>query len=205
MSPAVPVPVIAGVVMRVRSSPKAPVSLAGVRVNAIGAAEAVVSMVTTSGADDTETLPAGSVSLAVSVCAPSARVVVVTDQVPPVPTTALPTAVGPSYRVTVSPAVAVPVIAGVVMRVRSSPKAPVSLAGVRVNAIGAAEAVVSMVTTSGADDTETLPAGSVSVAVSVCGPSARVAVLTDQVPPVPTTALPTAVVPRHTGSRYRPR
>ena len=36
MSPAVPVPVITGVVMLVRSSPMAPVSLAGARVNASG-------------------------------------------------------------------------------------------------------------------------------------------------------------------------
>ena len=49
----------------------------------------------------------GSVCFAVNVCFPSERVIV-SDQPPPLPTSAVPSAVVPSYSVTVSPATPVP-------------------------------------------------------------------------------------------------
>ena len=65
MSPAAPVPVIAGVVALVMSSPLAPLSLAGARVSPVGTG-AVVSMVSARAAEGPETLPAASVSVAVT-------------------------------------------------------------------------------------------------------------------------------------------
>ena len=92
-------------------------------------------MVTTSGADATETLPAASVSVAVRLCGPSASALVVTDQLPPCRRWRNPpgAAVKQGHGI---PAVAVPVITGVVTLVRSSPMVPVSLAEARVSAIG---------------------------------------------------------------------
>ena len=92
-------------------------------------------MVTTSGAEAAETLPAASVSVAVRLCGPLASALVVTAQLPPLTVADHGCAV---KRVTTSPAVPVPVITGVVTLVRSSPTVPVSLAGARVSASGAA-------------------------------------------------------------------
>ena len=92
-----------------------------------------------------------------------------------------------------SPSAPVPVITGVVTLVRSSPTAPVSLAGVQGQRRRCAGAVVSMVTTNGADGTEMLPAASVSVAVRLCGPLVSALVVTDQLPPL--TGAAHAVVP----------
>ena len=62
----------------------APVSDAAVRSGADGTAGGVVSMVTGKAADATLMLPATSVALAVMLCTPSARVVAVMLQFPPV-------------------------------------------------------------------------------------------------------------------------
>ncbi len=72
------VPVKVGVVSRVRLSElEEPVSLAGSRSGMLGAAGAVVSMVTASTVEAAEVLPAASVAVAVMLLTPSASAVVV--------------------------------------------------------------------------------------------------------------------------------
>ena len=140
--PASPVPVITGVVTLVRSSlvvpvvPVPDVSLATDR-SSVGVA-VVMSTVTDSAVEAPLTLPAASVEVAVSECTPSARVVVVIDQVPVPPATPLiavfeavtvpRTVVTPLIvpeSVTVLPASEVPVTTGVWTFVRSSDVVPV--------------------------------------------------------------------------------
>jgi hypothetical protein len=96
VSPAVPSPVMTGVVTLVMSSPGVPLSLPGAKASAVGAADAVVSMVRSSALDATETFPAASVLVAVSTLLPAASVAVVIDQVPVPLTSPVPTSVAPS-------------------------------------------------------------------------------------------------------------
>src|SRR5919108_490970 len=91
---------------------------------------------------------------------------------------AVPTLVAPANRSTVLPASAVPVNVGVVTLVRLSVlEVPLSLAAARSGADGAAGAAVSTVTLRAVEAAETLPAASVAVAVTLCGPAARAAVV----------------------------
>lgn len=118
-----------------------PVSDAVARSRFVGAAGAVVSMVTDNAADAALTLPAVSVALAVMLRVPAARAeVVVMDHCPAV-ATPVPTAVVPSYSVTVAPASAVPVKVGLVTSVMLSVvDTPLSEAASRSGAEGAAGA-----------------------------------------------------------------
>jgi hypothetical protein len=108
---------------------------------------AVVSIVTASGDDAADTLPAASTAFAVNVWLPSASVPAVIDQVPPV-AVAVPSTVVPfvSYKVTVLPLSAVPVMTGVAFAVMSSVfDEPLSLALPRSGVDGAFGAVWSSV------------------------------------------------------------
>ena len=128
-------------------------------------------MWTVSPADALLTLPAASVALAVRVCAPGNRALLVMDQLPLPSAVAVPSNVEPSvsYRLTVLPASAVPVKVGVVLLVMSSLlDTPVSLAAARSGAEGAAGARVSKVSVGVA------PAPPLFPAVSVYSPAATV-------------------------------
>ena len=105
-------------------------------------------MWTVSPADALLTLPAASVALAVRVCAPGNRALLVMDQLPLPLAVAVPSNVEPSvsYSLTVLPASAVPVKVGVVSLVMLSVlDTPLSLAETKSGALGAAGAVLSMV------------------------------------------------------------
>ena len=173
-----------------------PLSDAAIRSGRLGAAGAVVSMVTTSAGDAILALPATSVCFAVTVCAPVASVALLIDQLPerstvPVPSTVVPLV---SNRVTTAPTSPVPVKVGVVTLVRLSVlDVPLSDAVVRSGAPGAA-AMVSMVTTSGAEAALVMPP-IVCLAVIVCVPSASVELGMDQLPEASAAAEPSAVVP----------
>ena len=138
-------------------------------------------------------LPAVSVAVAVSACAPSARVLLAIDQFPDPSAVAVPTAPSISEVNTISlPASAVPEIVGVVLLVRSSSSAlPVSLAASRSGVPGAAGAVVSMVTASAAEATLMLSIESVAVAVRSCVPSASALAVMVQFPDPSAVAVPT--------------
>ena len=194
-SPLTPVPVMTGVVTLVRLSPCSPLSLPDCSAGTDVSAGVVLSMVSSSGPAAAETLPAMSVCVVVSVCSPAASAAVpLTDQLPLTATSAVPMAMPPSSRVTVSPATPVPVIDGLVLLVMSSSSTPLSLAGASVGADVGAGAVSSIMSTSDPDAADTLPATSVSVPVRVCGPAARGLVVIDHTPSA-TVALPTAVLP----------
>ena len=195
VSPAIPVPVMTGLVSLVMSSPCTPVSLAAESAGVAGAAGAAVSMASASAGEAGELLPAGSVCTVVRLCMPAASGLVLTDHVPSAATIAEPITVVPSSRVTVSPAVPVPVMTGVVTLVMPSPLVPLSLAVARTGADEAAGVAVSMVRPRAADGAEALPAASVCTAVMLRAPDARVAVAIDHVPVVPTIPLPMVVVP----------
>ena len=91
------VPETIGVLTRVRRSlPDAPLSDAEASASIAGLAGAAVSMVSTSAAEAALALPAGSVALAVNVCAPSVNVAQVNDQRPEASALALPSSVPPS-------------------------------------------------------------------------------------------------------------
>ena len=168
VSPALPVPVTIGVVTLVMPSLfEKPLSLPALKVSVGAGVE--VTMLRVSRAEAGETLPARSVSVAVSVFRPAASGLVVTDQMPPL-TMALPTLVLPSRSVTTSPLMPVPVMTGVVTLVTLSPWTPVSLSDDRVRARGAGGIVVSMVSVWVAALGAGLPAGSVALTETVLVP-----------------------------------
>ena len=174
-----------------------PVSEAVVKSGMLGAAGAVVSIVTASPVDATLTLPARSVCFAVSVWAPLARIELVIVQLPDPSAVAVPSTVVPlvSYKATVAPASDVPVRVGVVILVRLSVvDDPLSDATIRSGALGAAT-MVSMVTTNPAEATLALPAVSDCFAVRVCAPSASAVLTIDQFPETSAVAVPNTVVP----------
>ena len=171
-----------------------PLSVAAVRSGVAGATGAAVSMVTLKAADATDVFPARSVCVAVILCTPSLRVLVVTDVLPPL-ATALPTTVAPSKRVTVKPEVAATVNVGVVLLVRLSVvELPLSLVAVKSGAPGAAGAVVSMVTLRAAD-VVLLPAASVALALMLCVPSLSVLLVMLQLPLPSAVVVPSTVLP----------
>src|SRR5947208_2604262 len=101
-----------GVVSDVESSVfEAPLSLAAVMSGVLGAPGAAVSIVTARLPEAT-LVPLTVVAVAVRVWAPLANVELVIDQAPPGLATPVPTAVAPSYSVTVAPATAVPASVG---------------------------------------------------------------------------------------------
>src|SRR5437870_1678345 len=172
--PASAVPVKVGVVTLVMLSVlELQLSLPTRRSSDLGAAGAVVSMVTLSAAEAAEMLPAASVAVAVMLCVPAARAraVVVSLALVAVRLLAWP----PSLKIlTLLPASAVPVKVGVVTLVMLSVlELQLSLPTRRSSDLGAAGAVVSMVTLSAAEAAEMLPAASVAVAVMLCVPAAR--------------------------------
>ena len=186
VSPTAPVPVMTGLVMLVMSSPCTPLSLPVAKARLAGGMGAVVAIVTVSGLETPETLPATSFSVAVRLCAPAASVLLFTDQVPSEATVAVPRTVVPSYKVTVSPPVPVPVMVGVVTLVTASPLLPLSLAAASASEPGVAGVAVSISRPSGSDAAEMLPATSVCVAVRSCMPAASGPVAIDQLPSAPT-------------------
>ena len=100
----------------------------------------------------------------------------------------LPSAITPSYTVTVLLASAVPLIVGVVSEVC------VPSAGVTIT--GAAGAIESIVTSTWFDAPLTLPAASVAVAVKLCAPSASGAAgVKVQSPDPSAVVVPSAVTP----------
>jgi hypothetical protein len=156
---------------------------------------AVVSTATLRPVEPALALPAVSVALAVSVCAPSPSALVVIDQLPPV-AVAVPSTVVPSvsYSVTADPASAVPVIVGVVLLVMPSVlELPLSSAVARPVVPGVAGAVLSTVTLSPAE-AALVPDPLVVLAVSVCDPSLSTLLVIDQLPAV-ALAVPSTVVP----------
>ena len=136
-------------------------------------------------------LPAGSVAVASTVCRPSAKVGVVQDQLPLALVTAVQSVTPPSFTVTVLPGSAVPVMVGVLSLVLK--------VSVGVTTTGAAGATVSTVNTRGVPAGLVLPAGSVWVGVSVCGPFVNGVVGVQVQWPTPsTTAVQTVVAPSFT-------
>ena len=163
VSPTVPVPVIEGCTTLVMPSPSTPLSLPRPRAGAEVADGAAVSMLTASWFEIPDTLAAESVSVTEIACSPSGSTALGnTENVPSTPTTALPIAAPSLYRVMVSPTVPVPVNEGCTTLVRLSPRTPLSLAGASIRLPTAAGGVVSIVTLTGADRVELLPAASVS-------------------------------------------
>jgi hypothetical protein len=174
--PVVQAIVNAGVVTDVMLSvDDVPLSVAAVMSGvAVGVMGAVVSMVTVRPADPLEVFPAGSVSVKVTLCAPSAIAgVAVMVTVPPTQRP-VPAVTASIFSVTVVPVVHAIVNAGVVTEVRLSVfDVPLSVAAVRSGAmVGASGAVVSIVTVSAGDGAEVFPAGSISVNVIERAPSA---------------------------------
>src|SRR5262249_11793796 len=91
------------------------------------AAGTEVSIVSASAVDTGLISPSASVSVAVSDCAPApSGTVTAAVQIPPAPTTPLPTTAPLAERVTVSPTSPDPVTTGVVLLVRLSPRPPLS-------------------------------------------------------------------------------
>ena len=96
-------------------------------------------------------------------------------QLPPAPTTVVPSTITPlaANRVMVSPAVPVPLMAGLGLLVRLSPSTPLSLGALAVKAaVATAGAMVSKVTLN-ATGALVLPAGSVALTLRVLRPSLR--------------------------------
>ena len=123
-------------------------------------------------------------------------------QPPLAATAAVPTRSAPLYtRTQTAPAGATPLRVGVGSSVVSpcnidpitGPKSSVS-----VRPDGAPGAVVSTVNANAVLGALRLPAGSVCVTLRLCGPSLKALVVTLQAPLLPTTALPTRVVPSNT-------
>src|SRR5215472_18508508 len=165
--PAGAVPVSFGVVTLVMLSVlDAPESDAAIRSGVVGAAGAVVSMVSDKAPEATLTFPATSVAVALMLRTPWLRVELVMLQLPLPSAVALPIWVAPSNSFTRLPASAVPVKVGVVTLVMLSVlAAPESDAAIRSGVVGAAGAVVSTVKISAALGWLTLPAASVAVTV----------------------------------------
>ena len=173
VAPASAVPVKTGMVSAVMLSlSEMPLSELALRSGTDGAAGAVVSIVTFSGSEAALVLPAVSVALTVSTCVPLDRVGEVIDQRPSLPAMTEPSAVLPSYKMTVVPASAMPLTVGVASFVMLSPKVPLSLPAFSTGVPGLAGAVVSMVTNKGAEKPLVLLAASVAVTLSTCGPAA---------------------------------
>ncbi len=145
-------------------------------------------------------LAATSTSLALRLCAPIASgFAVVIDQPPPAATVAVPIAVVPSKRVTVSPASPLPATVTV------SPDAPLSAATAKLSPEGAGAEIL-IVSFSAAEAALAPLVALVSVAVRVCTPAARALVgVTDQAPPAATVAVPIAFARRTTSPYPRPR
>ncbi len=193
VSPLLPVPVSTGAAWLVMPSPSAPLSLPAASAGIDGADGARVSIVRLNALVGVEVLPATSVSVAVSAWPPSVSVGAVIDQAPLL-TVAEPIAVPPSYSVTVSPLLPVPVSTGAAWLVMPSPSAPLSLPAVSAGIDGASGMAVSIVMLRAVEAGDTLPATSVSCAVSAWPPSLSTLVVMDHWPPL-TTPLPTEVPP----------
>ena len=136
-------------------------------------------------------LPAGSVAFTNTVCGPSPKAGVVQLQLPLASATAVQRVIPPSFTVTVALGSAVPVIVGVLSLVLKF--------SVGVTTTGAAGATVSTVIVLGALAGLVLPAGSVAVAVNVCGPLLKGVVAGQvQLPAPSATAVQTVVAPSFT-------
>jgi hypothetical protein len=184
VSPTTPVPVIVGVLSLVLEPATGAVMT--------GAPGIAVITVNVTGADTGDVLPAGSVCVAVIVCAPSLNGADgVQDHEPSAATVAVHSVVPPSTTVTVAPGSPVPLMVGVLSFVAEPPAGPVIT--------GAAGADVSTVNVTGAEAGDGLPAGSTCVAVIVCEPSANGVDGTQlQLPPLVTTAVHRVVPPSKT-------
>ncbi len=143
-----------------------PVSLAAARSGVPGASGAVVSMVTVRAEEAAEVLPAASVAVAVMLLTPSVSVAVVMLQLPAPSAVAVPALTPLTNSSIEALAAASPVTVSVVSLVRSSLlEEPVSLPAVRSSVVGAAGAVVSMVTFRALEAELVLSAASVAVTV----------------------------------------
>jgi len=175
-----------------------PVSLAVASVGALGVVGEVVSIVTDRLLEALLTLPAVSLALAVRVCAPSLKVELVIDHLPEPSAVVAPSTVLPSvsYKVTVALASEVPLKIGVVVLVRSSLLlVPLSSALLKSGVPGALGAVVSIVISKLLEALLTLPAVSVTLAVSVCAPSLKVVLVILQLPLPSAVVVPSTVLP----------
>jgi hypothetical protein len=161
-----------------------------------GAPGAAVSMVTDSAFEAVLTLPSASADLAVMLWVPLARLEAMMLHVPVALVIPVPTAVAPSYRVTVLAASAVPVKdSAVILVILSVFDTPVSDAVVRSSAFGAAGAVASMVIVKAPDAMLTLPAASVALVVILWAPLPIAEVVMVHAPSAPAMPVPTLVVP----------
>src|SRR4029079_1388019 len=126
------------------------------------------------------------------------KVALVILQLPEPSATAVPNTVLPfvSYKVTVAPTSALlPVKVGVVLFVMLSVlEVPESDPAIKSGAEGAAT-VVSIVTLNALDATLTFPARSVCLAVKLCEPGDKVALVILQLPEPSATAVPNTVLP----------
>ena len=128
-------------------------------------------------------LPAPSVAVAVTLCTPTVNAVVgVQVQLPPPSVVAVQTVFAPSFTVTVLPGSAWPEMAGVVVLITAF-AVGTSITGT----LGATVSTVKLRTAAWL----VLPAGSVAVANTVCGPSLKASAVQLQVPPAVTVALHT--------------
>lgn len=154
------VPLNCGVVTSVILSVlEAPLSDAAARSGALGAAGAVVSIVTERTALAGPVLPATSVAFAVIAWMPCASALDVIVQLPPLSAWAAPATIAPLNSVIAEFGSAVPLKTGVVTLVMLSvDEMPLSEAAARSGVLGAAGALMSMVTDSAADATPVLPA-----------------------------------------------
>ena len=172
----------------------------------IGGDDGAASIATARGADFTLVLPAASVSVAVKLWLPTAKLLAGMFQVPLAFTGAVPMEFVPSNTCIVLFASPVPLKVRVVAVVWPSLVGAVS--GENEDIFGCAGAVVStggggaddesIVTAKGADFTLVLPAASVSVAVKLWLPTAKLLAGMFQVPLAFTEAVPMEFVPSNT-------
>jgi hypothetical protein len=147
-----------------------------------GAVGATVSMVTDRRPEAALTFPAGSVAVAEMPCTPLPSCELTMLQLLLAAAIALPSSVAPSNSFTVLPASAVPVNVGAVMLVMLSvAETPLSINAASFGTVGAAGAVVSIVTTSDAEAALTLPA-TVCFAVRVWAPAPSATLVIVQLP-----------------------
>lgn len=160
------VPEIAGVLSDVMSSVlDVPVSLAASKSGTLRVAGEVVSTVTASAVEATLVLPAASVAVAEMLCVPSLNVGDVKDQFPVPSAVVLPSEVAPAKTSIAALASDVPLKVGVSSAVMLSEfEEPESLAASKSGSLGAAGALVSMVTASEDEATLVLPEASVAAA-----------------------------------------
>src|SRR5215469_7959573 len=169
--------------------------LSGLMPLMVGAAGAVVSIVTAKALEADPVLPAASVAVAVSEWLPAARLLA-SVQAPDPSAVAVPSVVLPSLTRTVALASALPAMVSAVALVMPS-VAELPVSGLMPLIVGAAGAVVSTVTAKALEAAPVLPARSVAVAVSEWLPAVNVPAKL-HAPEPSAVALPSTVAPSFT-------